>query len=104
MIPGESARAHENCDITLMRAEETAPVNPREGKCHRKDSKMNSNTTQEWYTLSEAQDYTRLSASLLRAAVNAERLKTTRSNGKSGKLIFHKTWLDQFLLGGTDNE
>jgi hypothetical protein len=104
MIPGEIARARENCDITLMRAEATAPDKPLEGNCYRKDSKMNSNKTQEWYTLSEAQDYTRLSASLLRAAVNAGKLKSTRSNGDSGKLLFRQTWLDEFLLGGTDNE
>ena len=104
MIPGESARARENCDITLMRAEETAPDKTLEGNCYREDSKMNSNKTQEWYTLSEAQDYTRLSASLLRAAVNAGKLRSTRSNGDSGKLLFQKKWLDQFLLGGTDNE
>ncbi len=65
---------------------------------------MNSNTNPEWYTLSEAQEYTRLSASLLRAAVNAEKLKSTRSNGNTGKLLFHKTWLDQYLLGGGDHE
>jgi hypothetical protein len=64
---------------------------------------MNSNNTQEWYTLSEAQEYTRLSASLLRTAVNADKLKSTRSNGHTGKLLFHKTWLDQFLLGGADH-
>ena len=104
MIPGDTARTRENCDITLLRAEEIAPVKPLEGKCYRKDSKMNSNTTQEWYTLTEAQDYTRLSASLLRAAVNTEKLKTTRSNGKSGKLLFHKTWLDQFLMSGAIHE
>ena len=65
---------------------------------------MNSSANQEWYTLAEAQEYTRLSASLLRAAVNAEKLKSTRSNGHSGKLLFHKTWLDQYLLGGGDHE
>ena len=104
MIPGESARARENCDITLMRAEETAPDKTLEGNCYREDSKMNSNTTQEWYTLNEAQEYTRLSASLLRAAVNAEKLQATRSNGESGKLLFHKTWLDQFLMAGGNHE
>jgi hypothetical protein len=65
---------------------------------------MNSNTTQEWYSLQEAQQYTRLSASLLRAAVNTEKLKATRSNGTSGKLLFHKTWLDQFLMSGANHE
>ncbi len=65
---------------------------------------MNSNTNQEWYTLSEAQEYTRLSASLLRSAVNADKLKSSRSNGSTGKLLFHKTWLDQFLLGGAKHE
>ncbi|MBT4713202.1 MAG: hypothetical protein HOB84_00335 [Candidatus Marinimicrobia bacterium] len=66
---------------------------------------MNSQTThQEWYTLNEAVDYSRLSASLLRAAVNADKLKSTRSNGNSGKLLFHKTWLDQFLMSGANHE
>ena len=61
-------------------------------------------STQEWYTLLEAVDYTRLSSSLLRMAIAEGKLKTTRSNGKSGKIILHKTWLDQFLLGGVDHE
>jgi len=104
MIPGEIARARENCDITLMRAEESAPAKPLEGNCHRKEFKMNSKANQEWYTLQEAQDYTRLSASLLRAAVNVKKLKSTRSNGSTGKMIFHKTWLDQFLMSGSNHE
>ena len=104
MIPGEIARARENCDITLMRAEESAPAKPLEGNCHRKEFKMNSKANQEWYKLHEAQDYTRLSASLLRAAVNANSLRATRSNGESGKLLFHKTWLDQFLMSGANHE
>jgi hypothetical protein len=61
-------------------------------------------STQEWYTLLEAVEYTRLSSSLLRMAIAEGKLKTTRSNGKSGKLILHKTWLDQFLLGGAGHE
>mgnify|MGYP006421449811 FL=1 len=65
---------------------------------------MNSTTNQEWFTLIEAQEYTRLSASLLRSAVNAETLKSTRSGGNTGKLLFHKTWLDQFLMSGANHE
>jgi len=61
---------------------------------------MNPEVNQEWFTLKEAQEFTRLSASLLRAAVASGRLKSARSNGTTGKLIFHRTWLSQFILGG----
>lgn len=53
---------------------------------------------QTWYTLSEAQTYTRLSESLLRQHVANGRLKSTRSSDKGGKLLFHRSWLDALLL------
>ena len=58
---------------------------------------------QEWFTLLEAVEYTRLSASLLRMAIAEGNSKSTRSNGNSGMLILHKTWLDQFLLQGSNH-
>ncbi len=64
----------------------------------------NQGNSQEWFTLLESVEYTRLSASLLRVAIAEGKLKSTRSNGNSGKLILHKTWLDQFLLGGAGHE
>ncbi len=65
---------------------------------------MNSEVNQEFYTLKEAQEFTRLSASLLRAAVASGHLKSARSNGTTGKLLFHKTWLTQFILSGANHE
>jgi len=52
---------------------------------------------QTWYTLSEAQAYTRLSESLLRQHVANGKLKSTRSSEKGGKLLFHVHWLDELL-------
>ena len=59
---------------------------------------------QTWYTLTEAKTYTRLSESLLRQNIANGRLKATRSSNNGGKLIFHKTWLDEMLLKGLDHE
>ena len=61
-------------------------------------------SNQTWYTLTEAREYTRLSESLLRQAISKGRLKATRSSENSGKLIFHRTWLDQMLLKGIDHD
>lgn len=63
-----------------------------------------SENTQTWFTLTEAKTYTRLSESLLRQAITAGRLKSTRSSDGGGKLIFHRTWLDEMLLRGMNDE
>lgn len=52
-----------------------------------------------WMTLSEAADYSRLSESRLRQIINAGKLKTTRSNGDSGKILIKRIWLDEMLQG-----
>jgi hypothetical protein len=59
---------------------------------------------QEWFTLLEAVDYTRLSSTLLRMAIAEGKLRATRSKMPSGKLILHKSWLDQFLMNGDNHE
>lgn len=52
-----------------------------------------------WMTLSEAADYSRLSESRLRQIINSGMLKTTRSNGDSGKILIKRNWLDEMLQG-----
>ncbi len=53
--------------------------------------------TDNWLNLSEAEDYTRLSARTLRRAVGAGRLRSSKTTGKH---LFRKSYLNRFLLFG----
>jgi len=63
-----------------------------------------SETPQVWLSLNEASTYTRLSESRLRQLINNGSLRVTRSNGASGKILINRTWLDQMLLKGANND
>jgi excisionase family DNA binding protein len=70
-----------------------------------KGTKMNQNlSNQNWYTLAEAKEYTRLSESLLRQAIAKGRLKTARSSENGGKLLFRREWLDEMILKGLTHD
>ena len=72
---------------------------PLRGRTVMKGINMTENlSTQTWYTLAEAKEYTRLSESLLRQHVANGKLKSTRSSDSGGKLLFHKHWLDELLM------
>jgi|GEM_PF-602021 hypothetical protein len=74
-------------------------ANPERGNGVMKGIQMTqTENNQTWFTLTEAKTYTRLSESLLRQAIAKGRLKTTRSSENGGKLIFHRTWLDEMLM------
>ena len=64
----------------------------------------NNLSNQNWYTLTEAKEYTRLSESLLRQAIAKGRLKTARSSENGGKLLFRREWLDEMILKGLNHD
>lgn len=47
-----------------------------------------------WLSLREVCDYTNLSPSTLRRAINKGELKSSK---KTGKLMFKRSWIDNFL-------
>ncbi|NQT62625.1 MAG: helix-turn-helix domain-containing protein [Candidatus Marinimicrobia bacterium] len=61
---------------------------------------MNPNENRNvWMTLSEAAEYSRLSQSKIHQIIKSGKLKITRSNGDSGKILIKQNWLDQMLQG-----
>ncbi|MBT4131216.1 MAG: helix-turn-helix domain-containing protein [Candidatus Marinimicrobia bacterium] len=62
-----------------------------------------SNEKQQYLTIREAAEYCRVSDSWLRNQVYKGRVKFTRTNGGTGKLLFIKEWLDEILLQGVQN-
>ena len=52
-----------------------------------------------WLDLRNSAQYCQLSESKLRLIIKAGKLKTTRSNGDSGKILIKRIWLDEMLQG-----
>jgi hypothetical protein len=106
MQQGEFLRALIRADITIVEGGMNFPsANPERGNSVMKGIQMTqTENNQTWFTLTEAKTYTRLSESLLRQAIAKGRLKTTRSSENGGKLIFHRTWLDEMLMREISND
>ena len=57
---------------------------------------LRNKSTDKWLNLMQACDYTSLSVSTLRRAVDSGRLKVSK---EAGKLMFRREWLDRWLGG-----
>ena len=57
---------------------------------------LKNKSTDKWLNLMQACDYTSLSVSTLRRAVDSGRLKVSK---EAGKLMFRREWLDKWLGG-----
>ena len=57
---------------------------------------LRNKSTDKWLNLMQASDYTSLSVSTLRRAVDRGRLKVSK---EAGKLMFRREWLDKWLGG-----
>ena len=57
---------------------------------------LRNKSTDKWLNLMQACDYTSLSVSTLRRAVDRGRLKVSK---EAGKLMFRREWLDKWLKG-----
>ena len=57
---------------------------------------LKNKSTDKWLNLMQACDYTSLSASTIRRAVDSGRLKVSK---EAGKLMFRREWLDKWLGG-----
>ena len=57
---------------------------------------LRNKSTDKWLNLMQACDYTSLSASTIRRAVDNGRLKVSK---EAGKLMFRREWLDRWLGG-----
>jgi len=57
---------------------------------------LRNKSTDKWLNLMQACDYTSLSVSTLRRAVDRGRLKVSK---EAGKLMFRRSWLDRWLGG-----
>jgi len=53
-------------------------------------------TTHNWYTLSEAKEYLRMSDRSLRQKMAEGKIKYSKPDGK---VRFHQSWLDAYALG-----
>jgi len=57
---------------------------------------LKNKSTDKWLNLMQACNYTSLSVSTLRRAVDRGRLKVSK---EAGKLMFRREWLDKWLKG-----
>ena len=57
---------------------------------------LKNKSIDKWLNLMQACDYTSLSVSTLRRAVDRGRLKVSK---EAGKLMFRREWLDKWLKG-----
>ena len=55
-----------------------------------------TNNQDNWMSIKDAVQYTKLSDSTIRRAINKGCLKVSR---KSGKILFKQSWIDQWLGG-----
>ncbi len=68
-----------------------------------KQSMINTESDQGMMTLAEVSEFTRLSESRLRQLIKSGKLRVLRSNGRTGKILMMKSWVQAALASLGEN-